>query len=108
MTGGSGIALPPTHMRLQARELMMKGCELCPSNEDVWLEAARLQVGGRPCGHALPWESWWCCLCGWRQPACRWVGNNHRPVCGRSTTTVFNWSNCPAVAGPTPLPPSCC
>lgn len=28
----------------QARELMMKGCELCPSNEDVWLEAARLQT----------------------------------------------------------------
>jgi pre-mRNA-processing factor 6 len=26
---------------------MMKGCELCPSNEDVWLEAARLQVGGQ-------------------------------------------------------------
>lgn len=25
----------------------MKGCELCPTNEDVWLEAARLQVGGR-------------------------------------------------------------
>lgn len=28
----------------QARELMMKGCEMCPNNEDVWLEAARLQV----------------------------------------------------------------
>lgn len=27
----------------QARELIMKGCELCPSSEDVWLEAARLQ-----------------------------------------------------------------
>ncbi|KAI3436782.1 hypothetical protein D9Q98_006193 [Chlorella vulgaris] len=28
----------------QARELMMKGCELCPTNDDVWLEAARLQT----------------------------------------------------------------
>ncbi|PSC71481.1 STABILIZED1-like [Micractinium conductrix] len=28
----------------QARELAMKGCEMCPSNEDVWLEAARLQT----------------------------------------------------------------
>ncbi|PRW56239.1 STABILIZED1 [Chlorella sorokiniana] len=28
----------------QARELMMKGCEMCPNNEDVWLEAARLQT----------------------------------------------------------------
>jgi pre-mRNA-processing factor 6 len=28
----------------QARELIMKGCELCPGNEDVWLEAARLQT----------------------------------------------------------------
>eukprot|EP00887_Chlorella_sp_A99_P001425 scaffold8.g1425.t1 len=27
-----------------ARELVMKGCELCPTNEDVWLEAARLQT----------------------------------------------------------------
>ena len=36
-------SIPPP---LQARELMMKGCELCPTNEDVWLEAARLQVGG--------------------------------------------------------------
>jgi pre-mRNA-processing factor 6 len=26
----------------QARELIMKGCELCPGSEDVWLEAARL------------------------------------------------------------------
>ena len=26
----------------QARELIMKGCELCPRSEDVWLEAARL------------------------------------------------------------------
>lgn len=24
----------------------MKGCEMCPNNEDVWLEAARLQVRG--------------------------------------------------------------
>ena len=22
----------------------MRGCEVCPKNEDVWLEAARLQV----------------------------------------------------------------
>ena len=22
----------------------MKGCDLCPSNEDVWLEAARMQT----------------------------------------------------------------
>lgn len=28
----------------QARELIMKGCELCPGAEDVWLEAARLQT----------------------------------------------------------------
>ena len=27
-----------------ARELIMKGCELCPGSEDVWLEAARLQT----------------------------------------------------------------
>lgn len=26
-----------------ARELITKGCEQCPSNEDVWLEASRLQ-----------------------------------------------------------------
>ncbi|PON69350.1 Pre-mRNA-processing factor 6/Prp1/STA [Parasponia andersonii] len=25
-----------------ARELIGKGCELCPKNEDVWLEACRL------------------------------------------------------------------
>ena len=28
----------------QARELIMKGCELCPGAEDMWLEAARLQT----------------------------------------------------------------
>ena len=28
----------------QARELIMKGCELCPGAEDVWVEAARLQT----------------------------------------------------------------
>lgn len=28
----------------EARKLIMKGCELCPSSEDVWLEAARLQT----------------------------------------------------------------
>eukprot|EP00823_Brevimastigomonas_motovehiculus_P003452 TRINITY_DN2105_c0_g1_i1.p1 TRINITY_DN2105_c0_g1~~TRINITY_DN2105_c0_g1_i1.p1 ORF type:complete len:949 (+),score=251.05 TRINITY_DN2105_c0_g1_i1:394-2847(+) len=27
-----------------ARELIQKGCEACPTNEDVWLEAARLQT----------------------------------------------------------------
>jgi pre-mRNA-processing factor 6 len=27
-----------------AREMAMKGCELCPGSEDVWLEAARLQT----------------------------------------------------------------
>jgi len=26
----------------QARKLIMEGCEICPDNEDVWLEAARL------------------------------------------------------------------
>jgi hypothetical protein len=28
-----------------ARTIIAEGCEKCPSNEDVWLEAARLQVG---------------------------------------------------------------
>jgi hypothetical protein len=27
-----------------ARTIIAEGCEKCPSNEDVWLEAARLQV----------------------------------------------------------------
>lgn len=27
----------------QARNLIMKGCEECPTSEDIWLEAARLQ-----------------------------------------------------------------
>ena len=27
-----------------ARNTIMKGCEVCPKNEDVWLEAVRLQV----------------------------------------------------------------
>ena len=27
-----------------ARNLIMKGCEECPTAEDVWLEAARLMV----------------------------------------------------------------
>jgi len=27
---------------LQARKLIQEGCEVCPTNEDVWLEAARL------------------------------------------------------------------
>ncbi len=30
-----------------ARNTIMKGCEVCPKNEDVWLEAVRLQVGCR-------------------------------------------------------------
>jgi len=42
--------ISPARRPLQARELMMKGCELCPTNEDVWLEAARLQVGVMLCG----------------------------------------------------------
>lgn len=29
---------------VQARNLIAKGCEQCPKNEDVWLEAARLNV----------------------------------------------------------------
>ena len=28
----------------EARKLIMKGCDLCPNNEDVWLEAARMQT----------------------------------------------------------------
>ena len=28
----------------EARKLIMKGCDLCPASEDVWLEAARLQT----------------------------------------------------------------
>lgn len=27
-----------------ARDMAMKGCELCPGSEDIWLEAARLQT----------------------------------------------------------------
>jgi pre-mRNA-processing factor 6 len=34
-----------------ARELVMRGCEMCPSNEDVWLEAARLH--GRESAKAI-------------------------------------------------------
>ena len=30
-----------------ARNTIMKGCEVCPKNEDVWLEAVRLQVSRR-------------------------------------------------------------
>ena len=30
-----------------ARKLIKMGCEQCPKSEDVWLEAARLHVGGR-------------------------------------------------------------
>ena len=28
-----------------ARNIIMRGSEVCPRSEDVWLEAARLQVG---------------------------------------------------------------
>jgi pre-mRNA-processing factor 6 len=28
----------------EARKLIAKGCEMCPTSEDVWLEAARLQT----------------------------------------------------------------
>lgn len=49
--GPPTLYIPSTHTFVKARELMMKGCELCPSNEDVWLEAARLQVR---CA-AAPW-----------------------------------------------------
>ena len=27
-----------------ARELLARGCEMCPTSEDIWLEAARLQT----------------------------------------------------------------
>ena len=27
-----------------ARNIVMKGCDVCAKNEDVWLEAVRLQV----------------------------------------------------------------
>ncbi|KXZ45962.1 hypothetical protein GPECTOR_49g546 [Gonium pectorale] len=29
---------------VDARKLIMQGCELCPNSEDIWLEAARLQT----------------------------------------------------------------
>ncbi|KAG2489786.1 hypothetical protein HYH03_011736 [Edaphochlamys debaryana] len=29
---------------VDARKLVMQGCELCPNSEDIWLEAARLQT----------------------------------------------------------------
>ena len=33
--------------RMQAaRNIIMRGCEVCPKNEDVWIEAVRLQVCG--------------------------------------------------------------
>ncbi|CAI7993816.1 Pre-mRNA-processing factor 6, partial [Geodia barretti] len=28
----------------KARNIVMQGCDACPKNEDVWLEATRLQV----------------------------------------------------------------
>ena len=27
----------------EARQLLQRGCELCPTSEDIWLESARLQ-----------------------------------------------------------------
>lgn len=39
-----------------ARNTIMKGCEVCPKNEDVWLEAVRLQVSRRK-RHASMCES---------------------------------------------------
>jgi hypothetical protein len=41
-----------------ARTIIAEGCEKCPSNEDVWLEAARLQVGVVLC--FLRGGSWVC------------------------------------------------
>ena len=33
--------------RMQAaRNIVMRGCEVCSKNEDVWIEAVRLQVCG--------------------------------------------------------------
>lgn len=32
----------------KARNVIMRGCEVCPKNEDIWLEAARLQVRKAP------------------------------------------------------------
>ena len=29
---------------VHARKIIKKGCEVCPTNEDIWLEAARLHV----------------------------------------------------------------
>ena len=31
---------------VNARQVIRDGCVACPANEDVWLEAARLQVSG--------------------------------------------------------------
>lgn len=28
-----------------ARNIIMRGCEVCSKNEDVWVESIRLQVG---------------------------------------------------------------
>ena len=35
-----------------ARNIIMKGCDACSKNEDVWLEAVRLQVG------VVMWNGW--------------------------------------------------
>jgi hypothetical protein len=44
-----------------ARNLIMKGCEVCPKSEDVWLEAARLQPPEEAkkvtVGHPMLWTS---------------------------------------------------
>uniref|UniRef100_A0A8C5J8A8 Pre-mRNA-processing factor 6 n=1 Tax=Junco hyemalis TaxID=40217 RepID=A0A8C5J8A8_JUNHY len=47
-----------------ARNLIMKGAEMCPKSEDVWLEAARLQPGDTAKAvvawavQHLPWSVW--------------------------------------------------
>ena len=41
---------------VRAREVIQKGCENCPKNEDVWLEAVRLnshENGKRICAKAI-------------------------------------------------------
>ena len=43
---------------MTARKLMVQGCEECPDNEDVWLEAARLHV----CSFCLLGACFVCCL----------------------------------------------
>ena len=52
------------HMQ-SARNIITKGCEVCPKSEDVWLEAARLQVCGCECVSM--------CQCVWMCFVCQWV-----------------------------------